>query len=171
MVQELEGLIAQFEEGHLARRDFLGALVALTSVGTAAASAVTRAGAMLPARNLTHVNIRVRDVKESETFYRELFGLPPVRDVVGAAYALDMPGGGFISLCPMENPDCGMKNPPTLGEIDHFGVGVDNFRKDVTARQLKDRGLETYDAGSSVFLKDPNGAWLQVSSPKEPFRK
>ena len=170
MVQELEGLIAQYERGHLARRDFLAALIALTS-GAAAAPPASRAHAVLPARNLTHVNIRVRDVKESETFYRELFGLPPVHDVVGAAYALDLPGGGFISLCPMGNRDCGMNDPPTLGEIDHFGLGVDNFRKGTTARQLKGRGLETYDAGSSVFLKDPNGTWLQVSAPKESFEK
>jgi catechol 2,3-dioxygenase-like lactoylglutathione lyase family enzyme len=119
---------------------------------------------------LTHVNVRVRDVKESETFYRELFGLPRVHDVVGAAYALDLPGGGFISLCPMNNPDCGMTDPPALGDIDHFGLGVHNFKEGTTARQLKERGLETYDAGSSVFIKDPNGAWVQVSAPKESFR-
>ena len=170
MVRELEVLVAQYDGGHLARRDFLGALVAFTS-GAAAASPAIQGRSVLPARNLTHVNIRVRDVKESERFYRELFGLPPVHEIVGAAYALDLPGGGFISLCPTENPECGLKDPTTAGEIDHFGVGIDNFSKATTARQLKDRGLETYDAGSSVFLKDPNGAWVQVSAPKEPFKE
>ena len=120
---------------------------------------------------MTHVNIRVRDVKESERFYRELFGLPAVHDVVGAAYALDLPRGGFISLCPLSNPDCGLNDPPTLGDIDHFGLGSDNFKKGTTARQLKERGLETYDAGSSVFIRDPNGAWVQISAPNESFNK
>lgn len=166
MIQQLEELVSRFERGHIDRRHFLAALAALTHSTTPSSPSTN-----LPARNLTHVNIRVRDVKASERFYRELFGLPPVHTVVGAAYALDLPGGGFISLCPLNNPDCGLKDPPTLGEIDHFGLGVDNFKEGGTARLLNQRGLETYDAGSSVFVKDPNGAWVQLSAPKESFKK
>ena len=166
MIQQLEELVSRFEGGHIDRRHFLGALAALTSSTTPSSTS-----ALLPARNLTHVNIRVRDAQASERFYRELFGLPPVHTVVGAAYALDLPGGGFISLCPLNNPDCGLKDPPTLGEIDHFGLGVDNFKAGSTARLLKERGLDTYDAGSSVFVKDPNGAWVQLSAPRESFKK
>lgn len=166
MIQQLEELVSRFERGHIDRRHFLAALAALTHSTTPSSPSTN-----LPARNLTHVNIRVRDVKASERFYRELFGLPPVHTVVGAAYALDLPGGGFISLCPLNNPDCGLKDPPTPGEIDHFGLGVDNFKEGGTARLLNQRGLETYDAGSSVFVKDPNGAWVQLSAPKESFKK
>jgi catechol 2,3-dioxygenase-like lactoylglutathione lyase family enzyme len=165
MVEQLEQLVSQYESGRLGRRDFLGALIAMAYPARAPQTAV------FPARALTHVNLRVRNVTESETFYRELFGLPPVHEVVGAAYALDLPGGGFISLCPLTNPDCGLKDPPTPGEIDHFGLGVDNFRRGTTAQRLEDRGLETVDSGSSVFVKDPNGAWLQLSAPNERFRK
>lgn len=146
------------------RRDFLGAVVAMAYATTDAPAA-----APLPARNLTHVNIRVRDVAESERFYRELFGLP-VRQVVGAAYALDLPRGGFISLCPLTNTECGMSERPSAGDIDHFGIGIATFRRTVTARELSARGLETVDAGSSVFVKDPNGTWVQLSAPSEPFR-
>ena len=167
MIQQLEELVSRFERGHIDRRHFLRALAAFTY----AARPMSPPSATLPARNLTHVNIRVRDVKASERFYRDLFGLPPVHTVVGAAFALDLPGGGFISLCPLDNPDCGLKDPPALGEIDHFGLGVDNFKEGSTARLLKQRGLDTYDAGSSVFVKDPNGAWVQISAPKESFKK
>ena len=166
MTQELDELVSLYERGIIARRGFLSALVALMN---APASAATPG--LFPARNLTHVNIRVRDPKESERFYREMFGLPPAREVVGAAYALDLSGGGFISLCPLSNPDCGLSDSATPGEIDHFGVGIGNFRPGATASQLKGRGLETVDAGSSVFIKDPNGTWVQLSAPKETFRK
>jgi hypothetical protein len=71
MMQQLEELVARFERGHIDRRYFLGALAALTYSTIPSSSAAT-----LPARHLTHVNIRVRDVKESERFYRELFGSP-----------------------------------------------------------------------------------------------
>jgi catechol 2,3-dioxygenase-like lactoylglutathione lyase family enzyme len=166
MIQPLEELVSRFERGDIDRRHFLGALATFTS-----SARPSSPSAPLPARNLTHVNIRVQDVKAGERFYRELFGLPPVHTVVGSAFALDLPGGGFISLCPLNNPDCGLKDPPALGEIDHFGLGVDNFKEGSTARLLKQRGLDTYDAGSSVFVKDPNGAWVQFSAPKESFKK
>ena len=166
MIRQLEELVSRFERGHIDRRQFLGALAAVTY-----STIPSLPSATLPARNLTHVNIRVRDVRATERFYRELFGLPPVHTVVGAAYALDLPSGGFISLCPLNNSDCGLKDPPTLGDIDHFGLGVDNFKEGSTARLLKQRGLETYDAGSSVFVKDPNGTWVQVSAPTESFKK
>jgi catechol 2,3-dioxygenase-like lactoylglutathione lyase family enzyme len=125
----------------------------------------------MPARNLTHINIRVRDVKASEQFYRTLFGLPPARLVVGGAYALNLPSGGFISLCALDNKDCGMNETPSPGEIDHFGLGIDNFKERSTAALLKERGFEVYDSGSSAFVKDPDGAWIQLSSPKELFKK
>ena len=166
MIQQIDELVSRFERGHIDRRYFLGALAALTYSRTSLSSSAT-----LPARNLTHVNIRVRDVKASEQFYRGLFGLPPAHTVVGAAFAFDLPGGGFISLCPLDNKDCGMNDSPTRGEIDHFGLGVDNFKAGSTARLLKERGLEIYDAGSSVFVKDPDGAWVQLSAPKESFKK
>lgn len=169
MLNQLENLVAQFETGQLGRRDFLGAVMALTY--STVAPKTRRTGASFKMRNFTHVNIRVRDVNESEKFYRELFDLPRARGLVGAAFGLDLPDGGLISLCPMNNPDCGMNETPKLGEIDHFGVGIENFKEVETARQLKDRGLETYDSGTSVFVKDPNGTWVQVSAPKEAFKR
>jgi len=51
------------------------------------------------------------------------------------------------------------------GDIDHFGLGVDNFRERITAQQLKGLGREGVDARSSVFIKGPNGAWAQLSAP------
>jgi catechol 2,3-dioxygenase-like lactoylglutathione lyase family enzyme len=166
MFQQINELVSRFERGHIDRRHFVGALAALTGISASLSSSAT-----LSAHNLTHVNIRVRDIKASEQFYRGLLGLPPAHTVVGAAYAFDLPGGGFISLCPLDNKDCGMNESPTPGEIDHFGVGVDNFKEGSTARLLKQQGLEIYDAGSSVFVKDPDGAWVQLSAPKESFKK
>ena len=52
------------------------------------------------------------------------------------------------------------------GEIDHFAVGIDDFREGATASALKARGLEIKDAGESVFVKDPNGTWVQLSAPR-----
>lgn len=127
MIPELEELVSLYERGGIPRRSFLGALVALTSA-TASRAASPRA----TSRTSTSA---CATCKESERFYRELFGLPPVREVAGAAYALNLSGGGFISLCPIGNHDRGMSDSPAPGEIDHFGPGVDNFRPGTTASQ------------------------------------
>jgi catechol 2,3-dioxygenase-like lactoylglutathione lyase family enzyme len=160
MPESVDDLVSRFERGELPRREFLSAILAL------AYSPRPHLGAgVFQARNLTHVNVRVADVKKAERFYRDLFGVPPVRSVVGGAFGLDLPSGGFISLCPVDGPECGLRPPGTTGEIDHFGVGIDDFEEGVTARRLSGLGLEIYDAGSSVFVKDPNGAWVQLSAP------
>ena len=160
MHERIEALVSQFERGALNRREFVSGLVAL-GVGPRPSK---RRG-LVRARDLTHVNIRVRDVPATERFYRDLLGLPASRPVVGNAFALDLPSGGFISLCPLTEPDCGMKQGGPNGEIDHFAIGIDDFREGATASALKARGLEINDAGSSVFVKDPNGTWVQISAP------
>ena len=160
MHETIEALVSQFERGELGRREFVGGLLAL---GVGSRSSARRG--LVAARDLTHVNIRVRDVSATERFYRDLLGLPASHPVVGNAFALDLPSGGFISLCPLTEPDCGMKQGGPNGEIDHFAVGIDDFREDRTASMLKARGLEINDAGSSVFVKDPNGTWVQISAP------
>ena len=58
MIQQLEELVSRFERGHIDRRHFLGALAALTHATTPSARSAAQ-----PARNLTQVNMRVRDVK------------------------------------------------------------------------------------------------------------
>lgn len=160
MHETIETQVSQFERGALDRRELVGCLLAL-AVGR---RPETRRG-LVAVRDLTHVNIRVRDVPATERFYRDLLGLPPSRPVVGNAFALDLPAGGFISLCPLSEPDCGMKQGGPNGEIDHFAIGIDDFREGQTASALKARGLEINDAGSSVFVKDPNGTWVQLSAP------
>ncbi len=79
------------------------------------------------ARALSHVNIGVTDVARSETFYRELLGVPARRYIVGDAYALDFPDGGLISLCPTQGGNCSLTataDAAVPGQIDHFGVGI-----------------------------------------------
>jgi catechol 2,3-dioxygenase-like lactoylglutathione lyase family enzyme len=161
MVESVEALVTQFERGEIARREFVAGLLAV-AVGRRSEG---RTG-LVAARDLGHVNIRVRDVPATERFYRELLGLPASRPVVGGAFALDLPTGAFISLCPLTEPDCGMKQGGPNGEIDHFAVGIDDFREGATAGALKARGLEINDAGESVFVKDPNGTWVQLSAPR-----
>ena len=122
--ESFDNLLRQYEDGTLTRRQVLGAITAL--------AVPARAGAQpgrFRARSLHHVNVGVTDVAQSETFYRTLLGVPARRYIVGDVYALDLPDGGLISLCPTQGGNCSLPAAAAVpGQIDHFGVGIRELR-------------------------------------------
>ncbi len=152
MTQSFDTLLRQYEDGKLTRRQLLGAITALAMPATVGAQ-TSRTG--IRARSLNHVNVGVSDLSRSETFYRNLLGLPARRYIVGDAYALDFPDGGLISLCPTEGGNCSLTATSAVpGEIDHFGVGIEGVRQ----------------AGpTSVIVPDPDGLAVQLSAVTEQF--
>ena len=160
MKESINELVSQYESGKLTRRGLLGAIAFLTAPNHLQAQT-----SLFRARSLNHVNIRVEDLSRSEAFYTGVLGLPSVREVVGAGYALDFPGGGFISLCPLSSSTCGVKQNPKKGDIDHFAVGIDNFDADRVEAELKNAGYaQVRNASTSVFVADPDGTMLQLSA-------
>jgi len=160
MKESINQLVSQYESGTLTRRGLLGAIAFLT-----APKHLQAQGSIFRARSLNHVNIRVADLSRSEAFYSGVLGLPPVREVVGAGYALDFPSGGFISLCPLSSQSCGVKPNAQQGDIDHFAVGIDNFDANRVEGELRNAGHDQVrNSGSSVFVTDPDGAVVQLSA-------
>ena len=117
------------------------------------------------------MNLGVSDVARSEAFYRQLLGLPARRYIVGDAYALDFPDGGLISLCPVEGGNCSLTGANAIaGEIDHFGVGIENFDAARVASALENAGVEDVrQTGSNVLVTDPDGLVVQLSAVTERF--
>jgi catechol 2,3-dioxygenase-like lactoylglutathione lyase family enzyme len=166
MTDSIDRLLSEYEAGKLTRRDLLAALALLAVPATTQAQ-----GSLLQVRSFNHLNIRVRDPAASEAFYRKAFGLPAVRPVVGAAFAIDFPGGGFISLCPIATASCGVKPNSQPGDIDHFGVGVDNYDASRIERELRAAGYQgVRNAGTSVFVADPDGTLIQISAAGETYK-
>ena len=91
MAQSFDSLLTKYEAGRLTRRELLAAIAVLAAPVTSRAQE-----GVVRARALHHVNVGVADVSRSETFYRDLLGLPARRYIVGDAYALDFPDGGLI---------------------------------------------------------------------------
>ena len=166
MTDSIDNLLQQYEGGTMTRRELLTALTLL-----AAAPARTSAqDSVLKARSFNHLNVRVADVARSEAFYRKIFGLPSVRPVVGTAFALDFPSGGFISLCPLSVATCVVNPDGRPGDIDHFGIGIDDYDAARVEAQLKAAGLtQVRNAGTSVFVADPDGTMLQISAATETY--
>ena len=167
MKDSFDSLLNKYESGKLTRRELLAAITVL-----AAPTAVGAQGGRFRARALHHVNIGVADLSRSEAFYRELLGLPARRYIVGDAYALDFPDGGLISLCPASGGNCSLTaSDATPGQIDHFGIGIENFDSDRVASELEAAGINgVRQAGpTSVLVPDPDGVIVQLSAPTERF--
>lgn len=158
MAESFDTLLTQYENGRITRRQLLGAVAVMA--------------APVRARALNHVNVGVADLDRSEDFYRRLLGLPARRYIVGDAYALDFPDGGLISLCPVEGGNCSLTaSTAAAGEIDHFGIGVEDFDAARVADALEAAGFEGVQRGgrTSVIVRDPDGIAVQLSAPTERF--
>lgn len=151
MTQVIDALLTNYEQGMLTRRQLLQAL-------TLVAAPVERqaGGSVLRGRNLNHVNLQVSDVDRSVDFYRQLFGLPPKRAIPGRPFVVDLDDGSFLSLQRSDRP----------GAIDHFCVGVDDFKPEPVAAALKaaglDRGLQV--GPDFLYVQDPDGIRVQIST-------
>ena len=158
MSQAVDKILSQFESGKLTRRQALAAITAVSAI-----PALADTPGQYKARSINHANFIVSDVARSEAFYRSLLGMPPSRNIPPAAHAIDFPDGGFLSLCPLDG-GCFAGNP-VPGRIDHIGIGVENFDADRISRELQEVGVDGVRvAGTSVFVRDPDGVTVQLSS-------
>ena len=166
MTDSIDNMLRQYELGKMTRRELLAAMTVLLATPTRSRAQ----DSVFKVRSFNRLNIRVTDVARSESFYRNLLGMPPVRPVVGAAFALNFPAGGSISLCPLSVATCGVRPNGRPGDIDHFGVGIDNFDAGRVESQLKAAGFDrVINAGTSVFVSDPDGTSIQLSAVGETY--
>jgi catechol 2,3-dioxygenase-like lactoylglutathione lyase family enzyme len=151
MRDDIDALVASYDNGTLTRRQLLQALTAIVAPRAGQAGAGVATGRMLH-----HVNVQASDVAKSEAFYRTLFGTPASRVVQGPDnHGLDLPGGGLIILQRSDTP----------GRIDHFCVGVDRFDADRMRAAARAAGLDAIgSAADNFFVRDPDGLRVQVSA-------
>ena len=108
MTPIIEALLDTYERGTVSRRE----------VSRDGRERQSQSG-VLRGVNINHVNLQVSNLDRSVEFYRELFSLPPKREIPGRPYALDLADGlSFLSV-PQREP---------TGVIDHFCVAVEDFR-------------------------------------------
>jgi catechol 2,3-dioxygenase-like lactoylglutathione lyase family enzyme len=166
MTKIIEALLNDYERGTVSRREVVKAL----SLGIVPAGLLKRQGAsrqrhegprqdgVLRGININHVNLQNSNLDRSVDFYRELFSLPPKREVPGRPDALDLADGlSFLSV-PQREPS---------GDINHFCVGVEDFEADRVATAIRGAGLDRdlSVSSDSVSVSDPEGIRVQISWP------
>ncbi len=96
----------------------------------------------------------VADLERSAQFYQSLFGLaPPGADKEHNILRLGAGRRVIVSL----------RQDQPHGQIDHFGLKVEGFKKDAATQVLTARGFKPQeDWEYGYYIKDPDGAIVQM---------
>ena len=120
---------------------------------------------MLNISNIDHLNMSVKNLSESEKFYKKYFNLEVQEGGIRRGKPWSIVGReGVMFLALYESND-----PIKVSGINHAGVHVKNLRKvlKVLERENADFYTWNYDGprgkSLSAYLKDPNGYEWELS--------
>ncbi len=153
MSDELNSLVAKYDQGIINRRQLLSAVAALTALPAAAAASDDKQPAFR-AKSLNHVTLSVSNVEKSRQFYSSILGVEVVSEQKnGINLGL---GESFLGLY-------AIKEPP---RINHFCVGLDKFQVQVAADRLRQFGILPYIRKDKpeVYFRDPDGISVQLEN-------
>jgi catechol 2,3-dioxygenase-like lactoylglutathione lyase family enzyme len=149
---ELAVLLDRYETGGLSRREFLGAVAALTLLPSHGPTEP----AIGVAKQLNHATLFVQNVDASRAFYQNLFGMPiltPQPPGVNLAT-----GSGFVGLYPAPAGE--------PSRIDHLCFGLERFDATSTHEKLAARNIESVlrvrGDTNELYFADPDGIRIQL---------
>jgi catechol 2,3-dioxygenase-like lactoylglutathione lyase family enzyme len=162
MVHIIAKLVQDFEQGKMTRRQLIQSL-ALTvttasSVGAAPAPAVDGKG--FKALAVNHIHYEAADYAKTRDFYADLFGMKVSEDD-GKQYCRLLFGDSTLIVRTM---------PSNTPRVDHVAYTVTNsWDKDREAmgEELKRRGLQPRDNGTSFHFLDPEGFIVQLGGTRQ----
>lgn len=118
----------------------------------------------LVATSMDHVNMKVKDLSASVSFYKNLFGFEIKQEE--NPNKLEVPskiiGNDTIKLCLYEIPQMSPE-----GGITHFGFNISNFEKIIEKCEEFDvdilyGGPIQFEKSRSIYIKDPNGYEIEL---------
>lgn len=123
---------------------------------------------MIGVKAVDHINMRVKDLKESVEFYRTNFGFAIKEDHSGEAeepwVILGLPGAAY--LCLYQHPYKVMSDDHL--HISHFGLVVEDLAQ-AQAELLKNRvkilygGPVEWPRSRSIYIQDPSGYEIELT--------
>jgi catechol 2,3-dioxygenase-like lactoylglutathione lyase family enzyme len=148
----ISSILSRFENGSLSRRQLVQCLAVLAGTATAAAA---QEDVSFETATIDHVSIQVVDVQAAVDFYQKIFGF----SVMSHDAALGITHLGNSKMLVSLN----QQRP--AGVVDHFAIGIPNFKKETAARYLSARGgTPLNDRYAGLHVKDPDGINVQIFS-------
>ena len=150
MQRIIEKMLADFERGHVTRRQLALSLAALVS-GAQAAPKETE----LKTITINHVTVRVPDLHKTSQFYQEFFGMP-LKQQSKTIHILGV-GKSFFGIEQGQSP----------AALDHYDFGIAGFNADEARAKLTKRNLKFAGGNSKESFKftDPDGFLVQLNGP------
>jgi catechol 2,3-dioxygenase-like lactoylglutathione lyase family enzyme len=144
-------LLQRFENGSLSRRHLIQGLAMLATAGSASSAQAQSRG--FQGGFISHVSLSVSDLQRSADFYQKVFGL--------SVLSQDKPNE--IVRLGVKRTLVSLRRASPQAVVDHFAIGVDNFKRESVTKDLLDRGAtpaQNVDAGFHV--QDPDGFPVQI---------
>jgi len=148
MKSTISKLLEAYEEGKMSRRTLIQGLAMLAAGSTAAEAAGFQGN------RIHHISLQVSNLERSTDFYQRVFDCK-VNKREGNNQL--MFGKDFLVLRPGQS----------AARVDHFAIGVDNFKKESVTADLKSRGVTPIDqqgGGFGFHVLDPDGFPVQISA-------
>src|SRR5215475_7062141 len=148
MINTISQLLETYEKGKISRRRLVQGL-ALLAAGSSAAEAAGFQGS-----SVNHISLQVSNLQRSTDFYQRVFGCT-VNKRDGNNQL--MFGKDFLVL----------REGKPAAKVDHFAIGVDNFKKESVTADLKTRGVTPIDqqgGGFGFHVLDSDGFPVQISA-------
>jgi len=170
MEHVIAGLLKNFEDGKMSRRQLIKSL-ALAALGAQAAPAAA-AAAPWKTVALDHVSFAVADYKKSTAFYSGLMGWEVRNDNGTNECTLGIGNIGEIIIRNSRRPasqPAQAGRPPLTGVINHISWGIQPWDTEAVKAELERRGLSPRpdmvgDDFKSFHVLDPDGWDLQISN-------
>ncbi len=188
----IAGLLKDFEDGRMTRRQLIQSLAFVAAGAVPASSALAQNAAQRPAAPpipqafeptgwktvwLDHISYAVSDYRKSTAFYRDLMGWTVRNDNGTNQATLDINGTGGIIIRNRraDAPPSAATQPPITGVINHVSWGVQPWDTEKVKADLEKRGLSPRpdmvgENFKSWHVKDPDGWDLQISNQTKDSR-
>jgi len=149
MEKLINGLIGQYENGALSRRELVAALAAVSV--TARTTFAAEQG--FQSAGINHVSITATNVDRTVQYYSRVFNLPRQGQANANLVQLTVGKSAHLSIRQGAKPG-----------FDHFAIGIDGFNKDRVIADLRARGATPIDGGdgAGLHVADPDGMFVQV---------
>jgi catechol 2,3-dioxygenase-like lactoylglutathione lyase family enzyme len=187
----IAGLLKQFEDGRMTRRQLIHSLALAAAAGPGAAAlaqeTAPKASTIPPPAGpapwktvwLDHISYAVADYRKSTAFYRDLMGWQ-IKNEGNNQCTLKIGDIGEIIIRNRREPAATVPpgqsgRPPVTGVINHVSYGVQPWDTDKVKAELERRGLAPRpdmvgDNFKSFHVTDPDGWDLQISNQTKEIR-
>jgi catechol 2,3-dioxygenase-like lactoylglutathione lyase family enzyme len=173
MEQIIAGLLKDFEDGRMNRRQLIQSLAAAAAVVWGGSTEAAAAGKGFKTLSLDHISYQVADYTRTRDFYSDLMGMTVSDDNGNSQCFLHFDDALLIARNKRQRPGAPADpNPKPL--VDHIAYKIDNWDTDTVKKELESRGLtprmDTNGGPNyvSFHVQDPDGFDLQISGLAKP---